>query len=311
MKWSEICIRVESKDLEAAVSVATAVSSGGLYIEDYSDMLEMLPLVGRYDGISEHLLDSDTGFSVVHIYLSAEDSTHEAIAFIRERLLSEFISFELKEGTVDETDWAENWKRYYRPQKIGRRLVICPSWEEYVIREGEVVVTLDPGMSFGTGDHESTRLCLEFLEEMQLDGCALLDIGTGSGILGVAALKLGAASVTAVDVDPFAAKRAKENAALNGVEDRFEVIDGDANEQKTSRLMGGDFDIITANVVADFHIATACLYFDKLKSGGLLIASGIVNRSVEKVKDSLTAPGFQGMKTKEQNEWVAVFARKP
>ena len=310
MDWNEVSVKVQSKDLETASAVATAVSSGGLYIEDYSDMLEMLPLVGRYDDVAEQLLASDTAFSVVHTYHASAESANEAAAFIAERLAALSISFELITGTIEETDWSESWKRYYHPQKIGERLVICPSWESYNPADGEIVVTLDPGMSFGTGDHESTRLCLEFLEETRLLSKRLLDVGTGSGILGIAALKLGAASVTAIDIDPAAVDTAKKNAVINGVGGMFNSLCGDITESDISKLAGGDFDIVVANVVADFHIEASGLYVEKLKPGGLLIVSGIVQTRSAKVRETLETAGFKNFGTKTQNGWEAILAER-
>lgn len=311
MDWNELIIEVAVKDLETASAVATAASPGGLYIEDYSDMLKTLQQTGRFDGVSEALLQKDTERAVIHLYLAEEHPLHEAAAYIEERLSAESIEFELTKALVKETDWALNWKQYYRPQKIGGRLVVCPSWELYEPAAGEVVITLDPGMSFGTGEHESTRLCLAFLDETELSGLRLLDVGTGSGILAIAALKLKAASVTAIDIDPVSVRIARENAVINGVEMGFCALCADVTDGEHPELEGGGYDVVTANITADFHSVAAGFYFGMLNPGGILIASGIISTSEDVLEKALKSAGFGDFKTKTQNGWTAVLAVKP
>ncbi|NMA06953.1 MAG: 50S ribosomal protein L11 methyltransferase, partial [Ruminococcaceae bacterium] len=196
MEWIDIAVKVPAKHLETASTIMTAVS-GGLYIEDYSDLLEMLPKLGRYDYVSEELLMMDKNFSIIHIYLPKDENVAAIKDYVSEMFHNSSIPYTLISDTLKESDWENSWKKYYKLQRIGKRLVIRPPWIKYEAEEGEYIVTLDPGMSFGTGEHETTRLCLEMLERIADTGQRVLDVGTGSGILGISALKLGAKEVTA------------------------------------------------------------------------------------------------------------------
>lgn len=311
MEWSEITIKVASKDLETASAIATAASPGGLYIEDYSDMEQLLATSGYYDYVDRSLLEKDTDYSVIHVYLPPDLSSKEATTFVEDRLRAEGIGYELLMGTVKETDWAESWKRYYHMQKIGERLVVRPSWEKYEEKEGEAVVILDPGMSFGTGEHETTRLCLELLERELKGGERVLDIGTGSGILSIAAIKLGASSVTSVDIDPNAVRIAIENAAENGiVPPQMRALSGNINDAAFSKELGDGYDMLLANIVADVIIPAAGGFFEKLRPGGTLITSGIIGPRVEDVEAALKAAGFTRKETARMNDWAAILAGK-
>lgn len=311
MDWSEITLKVASKDLEIASAIATAVSPGGLYIEDYSDIEQLLADSGYYDYVDRSLLEKDAEYSVIRIYLPADILPGETAAFLEERLRTESVGYKLSVGKVKETDWAENWKQYYHTQKIGERLVIRPSWEEYIPKAGEAVVILDPGMSFGTGEHETTRLCLELLERAMKGGEKVLDVGTGSGILSIAAVKLGASSVTAVDIDPNAVRIAAENAAGNGIDgQKMGTLFGNINDDEFSKEIGGGYDLLLANIVADVIIPAVGRFFEKLWEGGRLIASGIIEPRVEEVEQALMRAGFVLEETVRMNDWAAVAARK-
>ena len=169
---------------------------------------------------------------------------------------------------VDEEDWSTAWKKYYHPVKVGSRLVIIPCWEDYSLKEGEIGIRLDPGMAFGTGTHETTRLCLRLLEDSVFPDAEMLDIGTGSGILAIAALRLGVGQATGVDIDELAVKVAEENAALNGVQDGLSLFCGDLTEK-----VSGHFDIVCANIVADVILRLAGNIGSFLKKDGVLLLS--------------------------------------
>ena len=308
--WNEVVVGVSTKDLDKATAIVTAVSTGGIYVEDYSDMLNVLPTIGHYDYISSELLAKDKDHADIHFYLYSEEELHEATTFVKERLESEGISFSIIFKTVSDNDWSESWKQYFHARKIGERVVICPSWEEYLPLGNECVVVLDPGMSFGTGDHESTQLSIILLEKCNLDHLSVLDIGTGSGILGITAIKLGAKTVTAIDIDSVAVGIAKENATINEVSRRFTSILGNVYDGDFASTIPNDFDLITANVVADFHIANSKLYYDKLKLDGSLIVSGIIEVQLEDVEKSLMNCGFQIIESKCLNGWCAILSKK-
>ena len=256
MDWTDLQITVPAKDIDTAAAIAQMVVPYGIYIEDYSDLTEEAPRIAHIDLIDEELLAKDRSNAIIHIYISPEQSPAEAIAYLTARLDQEPIPYTVDTSAVKEEEWSTAWKDYYHPTPIGRRLVVCPTWEEYAPREGEVVMRLDPGMAFGTGTHHTTRLCAGMLEETVTPGCRLLDMGTGSGILSIAALLLGAKEAVGVDIDPVAVRTAGENALLNGFgPERFTPICGElVQDKRLAGKIGGGFDLIAANIVADVII---------------------------------------------------------
>lgn len=204
---------------------------------------------------------------------------------------------------VREEDWAEYWKQYYKPFYLGSRLVVRPSWESYTAQPGDLVIDLDPGMAFGTGTHETTALCATLMEAYCRDG-SVLDIGTGSGILAIAAAKLGAGQVLALDIDPVAVKVAQDNVQQNGLADRVQVIAGD--------LLGGieqQFDMAVANILADVIISLAEPVRKHLKPGGVFICSGIIRERAQDVRAALVAAGNDVLEERQEGEWVAFVSR--
>ncbi|MDO4565776.1 MAG: 50S ribosomal protein L11 methyltransferase [Oscillospiraceae bacterium] len=309
--WTEITIRSSAADIESVAAAATACGSGQFYIEDYSDMDETLPLIGRVDYISEELAALDKSRAALHLYIPEGEDRDRITNSISNLLTQAGLSFEIDASTIPEENWAEGWKQFYHSLKIGERLVIRPSWEEYEAREGEAVVAIDPGSSFGSGTHESTRLCLEFLEEQLRGKESVLDMGCGSGILSLAALALGAESALGADVELHAVKTARENAALNGMSERFSALCGDAlTDAAFARSLGGDYDIICANIVADIIIAMAPLFAAKLKGSGLLIAGGIIDSRAAEVKAALSESGLDFLKDRTEKGWLALCFKK-
>ena len=205
---------------------------------------------------------------------------------------------------VAEADWANAWKQYFKPQTIGRHLVVKPTWEAWDARPGDVVIAIDPGMAFGTGLHATTRLCLQALENHVRPGVSVADVGTGSGILAVAAALLGASRVAATDVDPLAVRIARENVSLNGVADRVDVTE-------SSVPPAGTFDLVVANILADVIRDMTPALFAALVPGGRLIASGIIDTRAADVADHLAAGGFADLATRGEGEWAAVEALRP
>jgi ribosomal protein L11 methyltransferase len=205
---------------------------------------------------------------------------------------------------VAEADWANAWKQYFKPQTIGRHLVVKPTWEAWENRPGDVVIAIDPGMAFGTGLHATTRLCLQALENHVRPGLTVADVGTGSGILAVAAALLGAERVAATDLDPLAVRIARENVVLNGVADQVDVAE-------SSVPPVGPFGLVVANILADVIIAMTPALFAALAPGGRLIASGIIDTRADNVADHLAAGGFTDLTTTREGEWAAVEAVRP
>ena len=211
--------------------------------------------------------------------------------------------FSVETDKVDEEDWATAWKKYYFPTRVGERLVVCPSWEDYAPAPGEVVLTMDPGMAFGTGTHDTTRLCMQLLEKYAAPGVKLLDVGTGSGILAVAALLLGADSAVGVDIDEVAVRVAKENAAANGVGDRAAFLAGDLADR-----VDGRFAVVTANIVADVILRLIPDLGRFLEPGGVFIASGIIDTREADVVSALEGAGYRLADRRESGGWVALAA---
>lgn len=208
--WNELTVKVPTEDTARAAAVCSMAADAGIYLEDYSDLEAEVREIAHVDLIEEELLKKDRAHTLIHLYLRQERALAEAEEFLRERLSAAGISYELHTAGVREEDWANNWKNYYHAQRISENLAVCPSWETYEPEGGEKVIRLDPGMAFGTGTHETTRLCLRLLEECVTEETRLLDVGTGSGILAVGAALLGAPCALGVDIDPVAVRAAKE-----------------------------------------------------------------------------------------------------
>ncbi len=299
--WNELTIKVKTCDTERAASVCTAAAHDGLYIEDYSELEQEVEEIAHIDLIDEELLARDRTHSLIHVYVKDAAVLSEIMSYIGDMLTAEGIEHEMSVVGVDEEDWANGWKKHYHVQHIGRRMVVCPSWEEYAPAPGEVKMTLDPGMAFGTGTHDTTRLCLELLEDAVTPSTRVLDIGTGSGILSVGAVLLGAEAAFGVDIDPVAVRTAKENAELNHVCDKTEFVCGDLTEKAH-----GLYQIVTANIVADVIIRLLSTVRGFLVPGGVLITSGIIDTRADEVASACQNAGFRLIKRLEHGGWVAL-----
>ena len=226
----------------------------------------------------------------------------QVLDLLRGRLEAAELDYSLAADGVEQQDWETAWKAYYHALPIGKRLAIVPSWEEYPT--DRIVIRLDPGMAFGTGTHETTALCLAALDELVKGGERVLDIGTGSGILAIAALKLGAAGAEGVDIDPMCVRTAGENARLNGVDGKLKVLVGDLSDKAT-----GKYDIITANIVANAILHLAPCVPALLAEGGTFIASGIIDAREEEVCAGLAAAGLKVAEVRRQGGWVAILCK--
>ena len=234
MEWTDIRLTVAKADADNAEAVATMIAEGGIYIEDYSDIEQQVAEIAHVDLIEQELLDKPRDTVIIHMYLEPGASPVETLALIQARMEAAGIAYTVETEGVEQEDWQNGWRKYYHPMDIGKRLAIVPSWQEY--DTDRVKLILDPGLAFGTGGHETTSLCLEALDERVRGGERVLDIGTGSGILAIAALKLGAGSAEGVDIDPVAVRTAGENAALNGVADKLTVLVGDLSDKASGRV---------------------------------------------------------------------------
>lgn len=303
MDWTEIIITVESNDAEKAEAIAHMTVPYGIYIEDYTNLEDEVLEVANIDIIDEELLKKNRTKTLIHLYVSPENNPMEAIAFLEERYKSENISFEITKSNCIIEDWINNWKKYFKPINIGNNLLIRPIWENSFNGDGKTVINLEPGLAFGTGSHETTKLCLEILEKYVKKGVDVLDVGCGSGILSVASLLLGAKSALGIDIDEMSVKTARENAKLNSVDSKFKSICGDLTDR-----VSGKYDIIIANIVADIVIKLTENIDNFMKQDTIYIMSGIIASRESDVKNILQNK-FTIIEEKVDKDWIALVAK--
>jgi len=299
--YNEINIDINASDAEPAQAIALMAAPYGIYVEDYTDLEQSALEIAHIDLIDEALLAKDRGRAVIHIYLSPQDHPNEAVAWIAERLTADDIVHEIEIQSCRSEDWENNWKAYFHPLPVGERLLIQPAWEAPIDPQGRAVLLLEPGLAFGSGSHATTRLCMEALERVVTPGCAVLDVGCGSGILSVAAMLLGAGRALGVDIDPMAVENARENAARNTL--ACEFVQGDLTACVT-----GQFDVIVSNIVADAIISLSGQVQAHLKPGGVWVSSGIIDTREGDVLQALMENGWRITERCEEEGWVCLAA---
>lgn len=306
MEWLEIAVRTPAEGVEPVSDIFIELGTGGVVIEDPALILQY-----RRDTHPDEWAVPDqaaeNSLNLVKGYLPVQDDLPRRVEEIKS-LVSQLDLEprpEILTHVVAEEDWAVAWKKFYKTSRVGRRLVIKPSWEEYQPRAGDLVIEMDPGMAFGCGTHATTSLCLKLLEKYIKPGVSVYDIGTGSGILAVAAAMLGAGRVLAVDIDPVACKTAAENAARNNVGETVSVRQGNLAE-----LLESGADIVVANIIADVIAGFAPQAAATLKPSGTFIASGIIRDKAEMVRSALAAAGLSVCETLEDGLWVALVSQK-
>lgn len=301
--WTEIKISVSADDIDKASDIANVVVPYGIYIEDYRTLEEEVEEIAHIDLIDEDLLKKDRSRAFVHIYLEPDVQPSEAVAFLSERYNAEGIEHSIELLDCAEEDWRNNWKKYFNPIPVGEKLLIRPSWRDDYDAGERKVLSIDPGLAFGTGGHETTRLCLEMCEKYLKEGDSVLDVGCGSGILGIATLLLGAKNAVGVDIDATAVRTAKENAEINGVGDKFTAICGSFTEK-----VEGKYDIVLANIVADAIMFLSEGVKDFMKDDAVYVMSGIIDTRADEVKQSVSRY-FDIIEEHLENGWVCFAAK--
>lgn len=298
--WTEVKISVDADNVDKAGDIASMVVPYGIYIEDYRDLEKEAWEIAHIDLIDEELLQKDRTKAIVHVYISPEENPQEAVAFLRERYSAEGIDSEIMLNQCKNEDWENNWKQYFHPIPVGEKLLIRPTWEDEFEAGGRKVLNIEPGLAFGTGTHETTRLCLETLEKHIHEGTTVLDIGCGSGILSIASLLLGAEKAVGVDIDALAVKTAIENGEVNNYkEPEFTVLQGNLTDK-----VSGKFDVVVANIVADVIIMFCKDVADFMKDDALFITSGIIDTREQDVIDAFDKYGFEIKARHTKGGWV-------
>lgn len=321
MEWTEVNIYTTAEGIELLCSKLTDIGVKGFVIKDSEDFKEFLENKnGQWDYIDDDLMGLADCETCITVYLPGNDQGADMLRSVR-TMLAELKSsdtdnmygrLEAELASIREEDWANNWKQYFKPFKVGDSLVIKPSWEEYDDCGERTILEIDPASSFGTGQHHTTRLCLEILEGCVKEGDRILDLGCGSGILSIAAILLGAEDAVAVDIDENAAATAKENAVKNHIpEESYKTFFGNIlTDEKLASAIDDQYDIITANIVADVLIAMKDYFRRYLKDGGYLIVSGIIEERMEEVLTAIERCGFNRLSVNVKEGWAAAqFAK--
>ena len=301
-QWTQIRVTVKLEQLDALVAVMSMINTN-LMIEDYSD-IDLKTCYG--DLIDESILNADKTVASVSVYLPIERDIREDVEFLREMLVKDGIDGEIKMIGLNEEDWANAWKAYYKPIKIGSKIVIVPAWEKYEANEGELIVRMDPGMAFGTGTHETTRLVIGLLEKYTTPGVRMLDVGTGSGILAICASRLGAGECKAYDIDPMSVRVARENIKDSGLEN---ITCDQSDLLRSVDLEGGKYGLVCANIVADIIIRMTPDVHKYIADDGVLLASGIIMERSADVVHCFESHGFEIVERAEENGWCALAVK--
>lgn len=310
MKFFEVTVDTTSDASELVADILTDAGSDGVGIYDNADLAGIADSEIVWDYMEEHLLESDgkaqvKGYFPEDGFENTKKEIEKRLEFLRTNCPFEYGSLQISVATVDDCDWVESWKENYKPIKAGK-ITVVPEWIEYAPAEGERVVRIDPGMAFGTGEHESTKLCLLLMQSLGLEGASVVDVGTGSGILALAAAKLGAKAVEAYDIDENAVKSAIENCKLNGLQNTVNIRRANLLDRTE-----GEFDLVLANITADVLISLSQQLGKYLKKGGSVIVSGIILKREIEVKAAFEQAGFKILERAAMGEWAAFrLARK-
>lgn len=317
MEWTEVNIYTATPAIELLCSKLEDIGIKGFAIRDSEDFNEFLENKnGQWDYIDDDLMGLSECETCITVYLPDNNQGSDMLSAIRSMLAevksadteNAYGRLEAELSSIREEDWANNWKQYFKPISVGEKLVIKPSWEEYSGDGNRKILEIDPASSFGTGQHHTTRLCLELLEKSLNDGDRILDMGCGSGILSIGAMLLGAGNAVAVDIDENAAATAAENAEKNHIpSEKYITYFGNIlSDEKLADKIDAKYDIITANIVADVLIAMKDYFVRYIRKNGILIVSGIITERMDEVIDAIESAGFEKTEVNTKEGWAAV-----
>ncbi|MEG0371531.1 MAG: 50S ribosomal protein L11 methyltransferase [Clostridium sp.] len=308
-KWFEVKIVTKSEAVEPVSGIFYGLDVKGVSIEDPEDINIKQKDKLSWDFADVNIFEFGAEAAVVKGYFNESENIEEIIKYV-ENKVEEIREMGINVGlghvttsSVFEEDWATSWKKYYKPLRIGNKILIKPIWEEVEASETDIIVELDPGMAFGTGTHETTSMCVELLEKYLTKNDRVFDIGTGSGILSIVASKLGAKDVVGVDLDPVAVASAKENVSFNKIEN-VEIIHGDL-----VNVIEGKAGIVVANIIAEVVVYLTSIIKPFIGKDGHFITSGIIQDRKEDVINALNKEGFEIIEITEKGEWVAIAAK--
>ena len=316
MNWTEVAVYTTTEGIDVLTGLLLGIGINGFVIKDAADFDEFLNnKTVNWDYIDDGLMGLKSCETTVTVYLPDNAQGAEMLNMLKSELLSlkardvsgSFGRLEYELKNVREEDWANNWKQYFKPMEIGDKLIVKPSWENIEDAGSKKILEIDPGSSFGTGQHNTTRLCLELIEKHLRDKDTVLDLGCGSGILSIGAMLLGASSACAVDIDENSVRIAAENAQKNNIpKEHYTAYSGNIiDDESLCEKIGSGYDLVCANIVADVLIAMSPKFRSFVRPEGLLVISGIINSRKDEVLDVISAEGFELLEIKESEDWVA------
>lgn len=321
MQWLKVSIYTSSEGIESVCGRVYALGITGVEIEDFNDFTDFLENNKQYwDYVDEELIEEKKGETRIIVYISDTADGMETLLSLKASIaqLKEYDSeglygrLEIETDTLNEEDWANNWKKYFHPMNVGEKLLICPEWESCENPENRVVFKINPGMTFGTGSHYTTRLCLEEIEKYADGDSVVADLGCGSGILSVVSLMLGAKHATAVDIDSNAHDIAYANAQRNDVDkSAYRVLTGNVltDERLTNEIADRKYNLVCANIVADVIISLAPYAREIISDDGIFITSGIIEDRADEVSAAIEKNGFEIINRRREKDWVCFTCR--
>ncbi len=312
MDWIEVKVHTLTEASDAVSELLVQLGSSGTMVEDRADVPDPDHPSGYWEIIDPKMIESMPEDVVVHAWFQPDASFRDRMQALHDGLRTiagafpDAGSLRVESDQVHDEDWSEVWKQFYKPFRAGKRLVVCPTWESYDAAPDDLVISMDPGMAFGSGTHETTGMCLQLMEDIVTEHTRVMDVGTGSGILAIGAALLGARDVLAIDIDPQAVKVCEENVVLNGVSSQVTVMQGDLLKGHEDAIC----DVCIANIIADIILLFAEPLKAHITPGGYFLCSGIIRERGDEVEEGLVKAGYTILRREERGEWNAFLCRR-